>query len=302
MMSQKLIYFVYIAVILSMPADVLGVTYHYFDNESGNYKWGTAINWDNNMVPSINVTSDVYLGISGNSNIPVIDGSQPAASFQWLCVSFDETPARLSIEAGGQMGVPGCMVWVGGHPWGTNECYGIVNIDGAGSVGYAENWYISGGGGSNPGTGIVNITHGGQMITGGGETYIGTGSSGSGTVNIYEGSMLYGGGSLTIGVHGLIDIRGDADTAKFILNGNQTTLVDDYVADGKIRGFGRVGNVAVTYEEGLDQTVVTVDTVPPCTEYLAADLNLDCYINMKDLAVFAEDWMKCTVNSDPDCL
>ena len=57
----------------------------------------------------------------------------------------------------------------------------------------------------------------------------------------------------------------------------------------------------------LNDTTVTVgDNDPFCgdenTIYLPGDLNMDCYINLLDLAVFAIDWMACTNPADPLCL
>lgn len=36
---------------------------------------------------------------------------------------------------------------------------------------------------------------------------------------------------------------------------------------------------------------------PECTEYLPADLNKDCCVNFRDLAIFAEDWLECTTTN-----
>ncbi len=39
----------------------------------------------------------------------------------------------------------------------------------------------------------------------------------------------------------------------------------------------------------------------PGQVYLTADLDKDCYVNLKDLAILAADWLECTDLSDPAC-
>jgi endoglucanase len=249
-MCKKVMYHVVcIALVLSVAMKASAVTYGHFDNSSGDNKWGTATNWVTDVVPSMADVTDVYLGVIGDSLQPVIvDGTQPVAQFQWLTIGYNTT-GRLDIVSGGQLGVAGGIVSVGGHGSIAGTAYGVMNVDGAGSLALAENCTI----GNNGGIGIVNVTNNGAMILGWWGTTIG--DTGTGTINIVNGTVKYYGGGLTIGANGKINIYNNSE---FILHGDQTALANSLVAAGKIRGDGviGVGNVIVAFDEDNNYTVV----------------------------------------------
>ena len=49
----------------------------------------------------------------------------------------------------------------------------------------------------------------------------------------------------------------------------------------------------------IGTTYETVAGNPACPNFLASDLNFDCYVDLFDLALFAIDWLQCTDPADP---
>ncbi len=39
-----------------------------------------------------------------------------------------------------------------------------------------------------------------------------------------------------------------------------------------------------------------------CDSYYAGDVNQDCYVNLSDFVLMAQNWLKCNEKSDPDCV
>ncbi|NLH16685.1 MAG: PKD domain-containing protein, partial [Phycisphaerae bacterium] len=58
----------------------------------------------------------------------------------------------------------------------------------------------------------------------------------------------------------------------------------------------------------VEDTVVITTTTPTCADVVAAgltqktDLNKDCYVNLKDLAILLENWTQCNDPEDEDCI
>ena len=292
-MFKKMIYLC-VVVVLSMAMKASAVGYYYFSNGGGDQKWNNMANWTTSelALPSYENVSDVYLGYApvAAPSVPVIvDGTMATASFWGLNVGID-APAEIDVVSGGRSGIPGSQWWVGCNEWvGTSNGHGVVNIDGAGSVGYGESWVIASGNvaAANCGSGIVNITNGGQMVLGWWGSSIGT--KGTGTVNIINGTMTYWGGGLTIGTGGRIVLY---PGTKFDLKGDQTTLVNGLIAQGRITSNSSRCSLVVVYDEDFDWTHVT--STCTCTTFKTGDFNHDCYVDFLDLADFTSQWLSCT--------
>ena len=39
----------------------------------------------------------------------------------------------------------------------------------------------------------------------------------------------------------------------------------------------------------------------PADQMLLMDFNSDCYVNLEDLAIFIQDWLRCIDPANPDC-
>ena len=211
-------------------------------------KWSTAANWSNGRVPVVVEDGNGMAKISlSDANACVIDGTQPEAVCQWLYVGF-AGPGTLNIVSGGKLGTP---TWGPGETFLGGHSAGVVNVDGAGSVAQSEGWRI----GSDIGSGTLNITNGGSAVAG----WWGTNIHSNGRINIISGDMfIWGnpsslpGSELTIDAGGLINI---SLGGTLTLNGDQRTLINGYVADGKILGNGLIGAVAATFD-GTNTLVV----------------------------------------------
>ncbi|HBG28008.1 MAG: hypothetical protein A2Y10_17425 [Planctomycetes bacterium GWF2_41_51] len=61
------------------------------------------------------------------------------------------------------------------------------------------------------------------------------------------------------------------------------------------------------YKSSIEQYgAMTIDNLwqniyNPCSELLQGDIDKDCYVNMQDMALLADDWMKCSNMADSDC-
>ena len=300
-MCKKTMLVMCLVVVLSMAMKASAIGCWWFTNAGGDQRWDNLVNWVSTespiTLPSYE-TSAVYLGVSPTTaSVPVIiDGTMDTASFWGLSVGVN-TSAEADIVSGGKCGIPGSQMFVGCNEWvGTSNGHGVVNIDGVGSVGYGESWTIASGNvaAANCGSGIVNITNGGQMVLGWWGSFIGT--KGTGTVNIINGTMTYWGGGLTIGTGGRIVLY---PGTKFDLKGDQTTLVNGLIVQGRITSNSSRCSLVVVYDEDFDWTHVT--STCTCTTFKTADFNHDCYVDFLDFAVFAQEWLTCYDWQNPEC-
>jgi hypothetical protein len=59
---------------------------------------------------------------------------------------------------------------------------------------------------------------------------------------------------------------------------------------------------ALPYPQGQNYTTdVPLECGDPGTQYKAADINQDCYVNLKDVAVLGQEWLKCTDPNNAAC-
>jgi len=150
--------------------------------------------------------------------------------------------------------------------------------------------------------GTVNVFSGGTLNVGEGGWGINVGQAAPGRINLNDtGNMVIDGDG---GWHlNLYSGRGhiDIEAGQLKVKGDHRTELQSCANNGWISGYGTAGNVVVAYDAGLNQTIVTADVVPPGLEELPGDINGDGYVNIEDFAAFAEDWLKCTATSDPNC-
>jgi hypothetical protein len=50
------------------------------------------------------------------------------------------------------------------------------------------------------------------------------------------------------------------------------------------------------------EATLELDIRSLCLPYLDADFNTDCYVDYKDLALLAQEWLQCTNLDDPNCM
>jgi hypothetical protein len=81
--------------------------------------------------------------------------------------------------------------------------------------------------------------------------------------------------------------------------GNNDEATDNRLFSGVIDQV-RIHNVGLPQDKIIAQYVADGGTTV-CAEYLTGDLNSDCYIDFKDFAMVAENWLKCTDITNGRC-
>jgi len=71
------------------------------------------------------------------------------------------------------------------------------------------------------------------------------------------------------------------------------TFLGPFVPDGEPDVIGQ-------YTLTVEDAIVTCSDVPTDQMFIA-DFNSDCYVNLEDLAIFVQDWLRCIDPANPDC-
>ena len=196
---------------------------------------GTVVVQDNGVLTT---TGDMHIGNNGASvtgTMVVNDGGTVACgNILWVGRSTG-TSGVLTLDLGG-------MVTCANHLWWGYQGSATINISGtltqtSGIIGLGTNNALNTGSGG--GTATVNILSGGVLDL----WNIQTSSPGQ---SIQPGS--------------LIDISG---TGQLRVRGNLASAIQSqYVDTGKIVGYGGSGSVVVTYDSGLNRTILTAIPEP----------------------------------------
>jgi len=281
-------YVICVAVVLSMATKV-SVAADWL-NTTADGKWGTAANWSTGVVPTMtpDVNGNAIINQSG-VNACTINGTMAQGVCQWMHIS-----GELNVVAGGLIGFP---IWGPGETFMGENGAGVLNIDGAGSIARSEGWRIGGNATTlYPGPATVNITNGGKMTGVWWDNYI----RGNATINIISGTMeILGTAIFDINDGAVIKISG---TSQLTLETDRRTLINGYIAAGKITSPSSRCPLVVSYDGVSSRTIVTVAAGCVCTTYKAGDLNHDCYVDFRDFAIFSGDWLSCIDPTDANCL
>ena len=163
-----------------------------------------------------------------------------------LIITGGEMTVSDKIECGKNGGSTG-YIYVHG---------GTLNVEGYGSDDFEIGKY---------GTGIVTIT--GGVIDVNDNIKLGEQSTGIGRLYLYGGTVNAGNiRDPDDGIYG--DPLMDITEGKLILPGGYSTgeasiILDEYISNGWIIGYGGLGRVIVTYDSGADQTIVTAGLADP---------------------------------------
>ena len=199
-------------------------------NESGN-----VVVQDDGVLTT---TGDMHIGNNGASatGTMVVNNGGTVACGSILYVGRDTgTTGILTVDLGG-------MVTSANHLWWGYRGSATINISGtltqtSGIIGLGTNNALDTGNGG--GTATVNILSGGVLDL----WNIQTSSSGQ---SIQPGSLI------NISGTGELRVRGNLASA----------IQTQYVDTGKIVGFGGSGSVVVTYDSGLNKTILTAIPEP----------------------------------------
>jgi len=265
-MSKVMSYLVCVALVLSMATQVFAA--NEWANTSTDGKWSTAANWDTtDPGPPIVLThqvpfttpdyrGDARINLTGANacNIDVSMALPANANCQWLHIG-DSADGTLNVVNTGSLGT---LVWGPGEIMMGEAAgkTGVLNVDGVGSVARGEGLRIGrNAAGQFAGTATVNLTNGGELYGVWWDNWIGN----SGTINIDHVSKMWILGAAILQIDGLINLTGTsaADSGVLFVQTNRKAMVDAYIAAGKIRGNGIVGDV-YSYIDENGNTIVKI--------------------------------------------
>ncbi|MCK5563756.1 MAG: hypothetical protein KAJ07_00795 [Planctomycetes bacterium] len=236
--------------------------------------WSNPSNWtpslgpDGNFKAVFNVTNAAEAVVNGSQIfnqllqgsggpggvIRIVDGGSLTSTSAWFSIGQNNT-ARFIVEEGG-------VADFAGHAW-----FGMN--DGADA--------------------IVEINGGTFTVSGGfGLGYHDSApSSGIATANIYVNSGSFNMDRFTGGVESIqpgsgIDIR----EGSFIINGDDTVYVADFVASGKITAYGGTGRVLYDYN-ATNPGKTTIRGL----EGVEGDIDEDYDVDIDDMSMFVQEWL-----------
>jgi hypothetical protein len=272
---KKLIIVFMLAMTASLTlADITST--NFWDNESKDGKWTTAINWTDNVVPS----GTVFAGIGIDPNTCVLDATASCGGFE-LGIA-PGIAGNLFISPTGNLTVSGAPTSVVAFVEGTGAVTANLTVEGT----LTCDWQLSVGAW---GYGTLNIQNGGIVKTG--VLFFNNGNLSNAQVNIIDGTlqiefqMAYGlssFGGFTIDIKdGELLIADPAFTA---------AAAQAWTDLGFITGYGEEGNVAI--EEVMVGGFPYRRLTAACKMYPAdGDIVRDCVINLTDFAQMAEHWL-----------
>jgi hypothetical protein len=279
-MSNKIKIVITMIVMLSLAGSTQAYTYSWCSS-SGN--WADAARWDVKPSPAVAGMALIYNGA-------VLDVTTAGQGCWDLALGYVPGGATVNVAAGIQWDVAGSgMV---GHDGGVGvlNVYGIANFAG---LRVSTN---------SAGSGTINVYNGGILKAGVGGWAVNVGELGTANINLKgNGSMEVGGDGgfhLSMNGHGHIDI--EAGQLKVL--GDYHTQLQGYVNNGWITSHGGANTHCSPVVSFVDGYTYVKTTGCTCVTYLPADLNHDCYVDMLDLASLAQQWLVCTISSDPNCV
>jgi hypothetical protein len=282
-MSKKIKMVLVLVVMLSLAGSAQAYQYSWCFS-SGD--WGDAARWD--VVPSPTLAGEAFI-----YNNAVLNVTTPGQGAFHFILGYDVSGATVNVAAGIAWTITYSMR-TGMNSAGTAD----LNVYGTANIGYMTMGKTS--------ASTINVYDGGTLNITGQPGYAATTSVGevaSAAINLKgTGNMVIGGdGGWNLELNsgrGHIDI--EAGSLKML--GDYRTQLQSYVDNGWITSHGGYSprcSLAVTFLDGYTYVKTTGCT---CVSYLPADLNHDCYVDMRDLAFLAQNWLVCINPADANCV
>ena len=236
--------------------------------------WGDLANWTNGLPSAVekavfNVSGAADCEVSGTFSgmqivqgdngpggvLRILNGGTITTKVDWSAVGYNDI-AHTIVDAGGTYNF-GQHAWIGllAGANGTLDIYGTVNVGQMLGIGW------------NGGVGTVNVYDGGIL-------------------NLFQ---LHADGSSSIKVGSLLNIE---KGGQVLLPGDYTSVVDAYVANGRVAGNGVAGNVATSLTMNPGFTTIYALQPPQGN----GDINGDGFVDSIDLFLFVDQWLE----PDPD--
>ena len=275
---------------LSFSGMTQAAVVYFWGNASGN--WSTPATWaGGTTLPSpTSVNQDIAITI-GNVTIDVTTDGQGAIDLMMYHTGY----STINVAAGKSWQITSIAQVGCGNDTDVYVCTGVVNVYGTAYFGQLNV------GNSLKDTGIVNVYDGGSVVVGTRGLKVGfSGATVAGTINLIGGSMTIndGDGILAINEKGRINI----ESGFLKVFGDKRTQLQGYIDAGKITGYYSAGTVNAPVLDG-SYTVVTAEIAVAETNCNSpSDFNHDCYVDFKDFAIFAQEWLTCYNPQDPMCI
>ena len=223
-MSKKLVYSFSFVLVLGSVGNAATI---HWTGSGGNNLWSNPANWEFNEVPT--GADEAYIDVPAAEapNGPVIRDGIDARAFGLACEVAGEPMMTMT---GGTLEIRDWIWWGDGA-----GCHGTFYMSG-GTITVVNEFELGWDGGE--GTWIMT----GGTVTAG-ELIIPTSSGAAGQLYLHGGTFKVGSGGLKMTETGLIDIG----KGVLVLEGDLTTIVNDFIRAGQITAYGGVGTVLVTY-------------------------------------------------------
>lgn len=226
--------------------------------------WNNSDNWSNNIVPD--PSTDVRIQVFDPQSGPVVNEGETV-----YCNRLKIRDSAMYVNSG----VVNVSYWGGAGSWGGIE--GSLHINGDGQINVADIFHV---GHSQKGELILNdnaVVNVNSLIVANTDGV----NPGQGRVDVLGGEIRTG--NLTIYNDGLnsfgsVNIAG----GQIVIDANVLNLVDIYQQDGRLTAYNGRGDLLVTYDQGLDQTLITG---------LYGDFDGNKSIDIRDFVIFADYWV-----------
>ena len=241
-------------------------------NATGSYprNWSVASYWTPSYAGRPDGNFTCQLNINGGAECQVTDSHV----FTNLRMNVNGSGSVLRIKDGGSITTVGA--WSGiGYNNKTNK----MIVETGGSASFNDHLWI---GFTSPSVGIVDID--GGVVTVGGQLGLGW-NGGTGYVNIRDGGVLNLNtldGSQSISDASILDI----ESGYVVINGDKTSIINDYAANGKITGYGGKGRILYDYN-----ATYPGKTTIRAVEGVDGDIDGDYDVDIDDFAVFVQNWL-----------
>jgi hypothetical protein len=223
---------------------------------STNGLWSLAANWSLGFAPGVSPAPGQKADFNSNAQIPCFLNS---AAFPAQLVVGDNGPGNLIILSGGSLVTSNYTVPPGNsfNALGYNSI-SRVEIQSGGSLISSNHLWV----GQNPNAISTFVMNGGTATVMG---MFGVGFNGGSFAGL--GTVLMNGGTLNLAQWNPTDSMGpnsdlDIRHGTVVITSNYVDSVNNFVAAGRITGYGGVGTVSAVYDTNNNQTIVTATGTP----------------------------------------
>lgn len=245
MMSKMLNCFVIFGVLLCLSGYTLAQDISWNDGEPGDHLWSSPANWDLDSLPALSQRVKIEIGLGGD-NYPVLDATifevDPGGAFADRVYVGDGGSGELLVTGGAKLTIDDDLNIAYG-----NDSHGICRVSGSGTlIEIADDIKLG-----RRGEGTLEISGGRIDVSGKIEI-----PSATDTASLNIGHLQLSGGVIDTGQLSMRPEKSgvigtgtiDVDGGMLILAGDATGIIQQYIDNGWITGYGGDGAVHVDYD------------------------------------------------------